>query len=184
MEDEYLIEYADIASLSVRELINELKQRAGLKIKDLRIDQLIFYKEQPIYTGCGVYIFRHKQQIFYVGKNSARCFVERIPSHFDIRSGGWFNRLLRLICQRILDVDDSLDENLTAAAKYGIDNFDLILINFQWEDFRGDKSIERLEDLLRMTTDAANSFKTKRFADLEVTVGSMIQKRKHENGSN
>ncbi len=174
----YLYQYNDIKHLSIGELISEIENTSGRKIEDLTIGDLIFNNGKPIHTGCGVYIFKNKNVIFYVGKNSARCFVERIPSHFDIRKEGWFNRLLRLIARAEIGEDESSDIGIRNAAKFAIENFEVVLINFDWWDYEGDTSIEVLEDLLRMTTKAANSFKTKRNSDMSIKIVSFVDSKK------
>ena len=174
----YLYEYKEIKNISIGEFISVIEKNGGKRIIDLTISDLIFNEGKPIHTGCGVYLFVKDNRIFYVGKNSARCFVERIPSHFDIRKEGWFNRLLRLIAKVEIDEDENTDEGLRKAAKFAIDNFEVILINFNWWDYEGDTSIEVLEDLLRMTTNAANSFKTKRNSDLKIKIKDFVNSNK------
>lgn len=178
MKNQYLYQYSEIKNLSIRELIEKIESKGGRRISELTIGDLIFNNGKPIHTGCGVYVFLNESKIFYVGKNSARCFVERIPSHFDIRKEGWFNRLLRLIAKEKNDGLENTDEGIQKAAIRAINEFEVVLINFDWFDYEGDTSIEILEDLLRMSTNGANSFKTKRIRVFDEKVVDFVNQRK------
>jgi len=43
----------------------------------------------------GVYFFFEAARLAYVGKASSRAFIERVPSHLDVRPEGWFGTLLK-----------------------------------------------------------------------------------------
>ena len=178
MSNKYFFEYNEISKLRIKKIIEKLLKTDGIKICELKISDLIFFNGKPIDTGCGVYIFKNDKNIFYIGKNSARCFAERIPAHFDLRKVGWFNSLLKLIAKVEFNVNDYSDIVLQKAARRAIKNFSLILINFKWEEYGGTNSIETLEDLLRCSTQAANSYKKKRFDNLEMIVKDFVNQNK------
>lgn len=172
-KSDYLLQYKEVKNLTIKALIERIKRCDGLSLKDLSLKDLIFFKGQAIHTGSGVYVFKNKQNLFYVGKCSKMSFIERIPSHLDTRKAAWFNALVKYVNDK--PVKDIVDEDLQIAAKKAIDRFELVLINFEWDQYHGNRSIDYLEDLLRMTTNARNKFKVKSHNDLEMKVVDFIQ---------
>ena len=71
-------------------------QRAEKKpLKELRIYDLIMRGNRPLKISHGVYFFYSAQgECLYVGKNSSRRFVERIPDHFSLGVDSWMNQFL------------------------------------------------------------------------------------------
>lgn len=43
----------------------------------------------------GLYFLRDEEKWAYVGKSESRAFIERIPSHLDVRPGSYFGTLLQ-----------------------------------------------------------------------------------------
>lgn len=83
-------------------------------ISDIRILELVLDKEDNVYEQViGCYVFMNDNAVEYVGKCSSRCFVERIPSHFDPRERGWFNNYIKLVAREIYG--DSSDPNIHKA---------------------------------------------------------------------
>lgn len=166
---DYVISYKEIESYSIEKLVQLVKDRKGILLKNLTIKDLVFNGSKDIRTGNGVYVFKDIERNIYVGKCSSRNFVERIPAHFDIRHNGWFNSLLRNLVKNGEKIAD--DENLTKAARYSFDNLSLLLINF--EDYDKDK-INNLENLLRIVLKPLNQFKRKKFSERERLVCDVI----------
>jgi len=144
----YLIAYAD---KTIGQFIEEIKITEGLPLKDLKVMDLVYYKDEPIRSGIGVYIFKSKDKYYYVGNCVARCFAECIPAHFDLRKVGWFNSLLKNIIKKNLNEKEINDESLHQAAKFAFENINLVLINFKYiEDYPLQKSkINKLKSDLR-----------------------------------
>lgn len=127
--------YSKIKGKNVAELKACLLEN-GKKLSNITIFDLI----DRDCSGIGVYIFHDKKDTFYIGKSSSRCFVERIPSHFDVRETGWFNTLLK----RLRDMQYA--DSLYNAATYVKDNLYLTII------YVDDKQIIfKLEKLLRLS---------------------------------
>jgi len=169
----YLFHYHDIQKLSIAELSQTLWDTEGLPMKDCKISDLVFYQGEPIYSGNGVYLFRTKDEFIYVGDCVARNFVERVPSHLDIRSGGWFNSLLKNTIKKRDKHPILTDDLLTKAAQEVFDDFQLILINFKSEDYNK-VSINKLEYLLRIVMKPLNKFKTKWVEDWDILVENYV----------
>lgn len=163
---DYLIKYEDIKSMSIPALAEFILEKRGLSVSELTISHLIFYKGEPIYSGNGVYVFKTKEEVIYIGNCVARNFVERIPAHFDLRAGGWFNSLLKAVIKKKYKETVS-EATLQKASREAISTYELILINFSNEEFylngvKNKKAINRLEDLLRIILKPLNTFKHKK----------------------
>jgi len=165
---DYLIQYHDIKSFSIAALKELLLQKRGIPLSELKVLDLAFYKGEPIYSGNGVYIFKTKDRVIYVGDCIARNFVERIPGHFDLRPGGWFNSLLKSVIKKKYK-EEVTENTLIKAAKEAIEEYELILISYSTVEFypppegkKNKKIVNRLEDLLRITLEPLNTFKHKR----------------------
>ena len=96
---------------------------------------------------------RENEEILLVGKVSSMSFTERISKHFDYRPYAWFNRLLFLICERLLKLERT-EENYKIASKYAFENLNIVLVNF-----KNKEKINRTERLLRSCTNTLNKFK-------------------------
>jgi len=163
---DYLVQFHDIKELSIAELTDLLLKKRGLPISALKVMDLAFYKGEPIYSGNGVYIFKTKEKVIYVGDCIARNFVERIPGHFDLRPGGWFNSLLKAIVKKKYQ-EAVTEASLQKAAKEAMETYELILINYSTNDFypngvKNKKIVNCLESLLRITLKPLNTFKHKK----------------------
>ncbi len=159
MRSEYLINYenATITDIDIDSLIIEIKSILGIPLKDLKVSDLVFYDNEDIKSGNGVYIFKSEEKIYYVGNCYARNFVERIPAHFDIRHNGWFNSLLKAIIKDKYGKVKLTPENeylLSESAKFAFENLSLIIINFKiWNK----DNINKLESVLGKTLKPINN---------------------------
>ncbi len=159
----YLIEYKDIKNLSIENALKKIEQTKGLALSQMRLQNLNYCNGKHIYPGHGVYLFRKGTDIVYVGKVRNMSFIERIPKHFDLRHRGWFNRLLKIICEKELNIShrDS-DDNLKIANQYAFENLNLVLIHFH-----ENTKVDGIERLLRSCTNALNCFKTLKYRRLD-----------------
>lgn len=100
------------------------------------------------------YFYDDKEKRFaYVGKCSHRTFAERIPSHFDMRAGGWFNSMIKCIINKggekiKKNGGEDDDKRIIEQAKKCFENFSISLISFDKSD--EDEKIVQLENLLRI----------------------------------
>lgn len=153
MEDDYLIEYEDISDSTIEDLLNRIDATRGKRLEDLKIKDLTYHNATEIWPGEGIYLFRDHKKNLYVGEVRSMSFTERIAKHFDFRHFAWMNRLLELICVKVLELDWN-DDNAKKASIYAFDNLNLVLVNFTERYF-----IDKTERLLRSCTCPLNAFK-------------------------
>lgn len=72
-------------------------QCKAMKIEELKVFDLVMVNGKPIVTGNGIYVVHSGDSIEYIGKATSRSFVERFPSHFDVRDDAWFNTLIKKV---------------------------------------------------------------------------------------
>ncbi|MCD6591019.1 MAG: hypothetical protein J7K72_03525 [Candidatus Aenigmarchaeota archaeon] len=140
--------FSEIKKLKVKDLVEKLNSIKPKKLSDLSIKDLIFLENgKPICPGHGVYIFydlsKKDGRIAYVGRCESRSFIERIPSHFDIREDAWMNQLITKYREK--KVNDTIP--LHKIAKEVLDKYGVVLILFDSETPR--ECIRKLEGLLR-----------------------------------
>jgi hypothetical protein len=162
MIDNYLIEYSSIELFSIEELLHILNATEGKRISELKVRDLTFHNNKEIWRGEGVYLFRRNKDIVYVGKVSSMSFTERIGKHFDLRKEAWMNRLLKLISEKELILNEETLENLKSASLHAFENLNIVLINFKTREV---SRINRLETLLRACTKPLNGFKNLKIND-------------------
>ena len=155
-DDKYIISYEEIMNRSVADVLIQLSSLKGKALSSLTLRDLSYAEGRYIFPGHGVYLFRKGTEIVYVGKVRNMSFVERIPKHFDLRHAGWFNRLLKLICTKELQLK-STDEHIMKAHDYAFSHLNIVLIHFEYHN-----RVDRIERLLRSCTSALNSFKSVR----------------------
>ena len=153
--NQHLINFTEIQNLSIEELINKLSQTDGIRLQDMKLKDFIFYNDDRITSGCGVYIFKNGTDFYYVGDCSSRSFIERIPCHFDTRPEAWMNTLVKHYTKRTnnLPIDN---QNLGDSATHILNNFSVILINFEE---RNPEKISKLERLLLSILNPINKLK-------------------------
>jgi len=147
----YLIELSDFLDKPIENLVNEIKEIEGIKLSDLKVRDLTYCNDKLIEPGQGVYVFKTEEnKILYIGKVSSNSFTERIPKHFDIRPGAWFNGLIKNICKKHLkkEVDE---KSCREASKFVFENGKLVLINTT-----GKSRIGKLESILKATAEPLN----------------------------
>lgn len=146
---EYVINYNTIKDKTVDEVVKILSETEGIKLIDCRIVDLVFIHgdmQKPIDSGLGVYIFKTKERVFYVGSCTSRNFLERIPPHVDIRSSAWMNRLVKNMVKEEksqLNVEQHdhekkkqkgityANESLLEASRKAFNECSLVMINFE-----------------------------------------------------
>ena len=143
----------------------------------MKISDFIYCDNEPIHSGCGVYVFKEENAIFYVGKSSGKSFVERIPAHFDLRHGAWFNTILQYVADYRTSTDKKSLSGIQAAGRYALDHLSVVLINFRADDYWNTDRIQVLENLLRMTAKPVNAKKSGEI-ELGERVGDFVERHK------
>ncbi len=189
----YLLNYDKIKDSKISEIKEVIDKIEGLLFSKCTISNFVFYNNNPILTGNGVYIFfknedNKNRKYLYVGKCSSRSFVERTPSHFDIRNTGWFNSYLRNLVNENRDkkilvrefnnpesncMKREYNTSLQRNARIALDSHRLILINFVNENHNNQK-ISRLEDIFNIVLEPLNKYKTKRIDNQEIRIWKYI----------
>lgn len=159
--DNYLIEYDDLKTSSIKDSLEAISKIQGKKLNELKVKDLTYHNSEEIWPGEGVYIFRDEDKVIYVGKARSMSFTERIAKHLDFRHFAWFNRLLELICIKILELEWN-NENAKKSSKYAFENLNLVLINFKSKE-----RIDRTERLLRSCAEPLNKFKNLKESNLD-----------------
>ena len=168
MSDFYL-EFDEHSEKTLSEFLALLETINGIELSDLRVSDLSISNGEIVTQGEGVYLFRKGTQVMYVGKVSSMSFTERIGKHFDVRRYAWFNRFLKLIAEKVDEVDCKEDEYLVEALEYALKHCNLVLINFNER-----KRINKFETVLRRTTNPLNKFKHERPVNKEKILKDFI----------
>lgn len=122
----------------------------GIPLSELKVSDLLFYNDEPIRRGVGVYVFKSDDKVFYVGNCFARHFVERIPPHLDSRRSAWMNSLVKTIVTHEPSFkvngkyDKTNEERSARAAQFAFSNLKLVLINFEKTDKDKINNLERV----------------------------------------
>ncbi len=162
--NQYLLEYDNLKNLSIKAMLEAIHDTKGIRLDELKVRDLTYHNGTELFPGEGNYLFREEKKIIYVGKCSSMSFTERIAKHFDIRHFAWMNRLLKIICEKRLNLEIN-NKNLLLASKYSFENLNLVLINFS------DRArINRTERLLRACSEPLNKFKNIKIKNLDIIV--------------
>lgn len=142
---QYCLNFENIKNKKLREIKIILNNPDNyIRLSELKVKDLVFLKDNPIKTGNGVYVFYNGKNIVYVGKCSGRSFIERIPSHFDIREKAWFNTLLK----KLKTQKENKKCSLVKVAKNVFNQYSVQIINFKNPKNNKDYCI-KLESCLR-----------------------------------
>lgn len=162
----YLIEFDEVANLSIEQFKNLINNTEGIKLSELKVKDLTYCNEQIINPGHGIYIFKADKEILLVGKARTTSFTERIPKHFDIRTNAWFNRLLYVICKRKNKWDKN-EENYLKSSKFAFESASLILVNM-----KNPQQIDQFEKILRGTIKPLNEYKNLKY-DMNIVLSQI-----------
>lgn len=75
-------------------LLAEARKHA-LSINKLTVADLVADGGRPHSAMTGLYFIFDGRQLAYIGKAGSKSFAERVPGHFDLRPGAWFNTFLK-----------------------------------------------------------------------------------------
>lgn len=154
---DYLVQFEDYLDKNIAEFIEEIENREGIRLDELKVKDLSYFNGEIISPAHGIYIFKTNKQILLVGKVRSNSFTERISKHFDVRPNAWFNRLLFIVCREYLMIERN-KQNYIKASNYVFDKARLILINM-----KDPSIIDKFENILRGTTTTLNKFKHKKY---------------------
>lgn len=82
---DYKFDFEDLSKKRLRVIKQQILNSNKIKINDLTLRHLIYFQNNPILFGNGVYLFFNNQKCIYVGKCSSRTFIQRIPAHLEMR---------------------------------------------------------------------------------------------------
>ena len=165
----HIINFEDIANLSVHEAIKKIESLQGIKLSEIKMKDFVFHDNKAISSGRGVYLFKNESMFYYVGDCTSRSFIERIPCHFDTKPEAWMNIVVKHYAQRTLNLP--LDNSsLEYASEYILDNFSVVMINFI--EYDKDK-IAAFERLLLSTLDTINKLKKPLIIDSNAIISDL-----------
>jgi hypothetical protein len=164
----YLIEYQTIKKSTLAEFKELIEQTEGKNLNELRVKDLVFQNSVPILSGYGVYMFRRKKQVIYVGKASSRSFIERIPSHLDFRTTSWFNKLLTTIKEKEYADCKWTDEVAISISRKAFEELNIVLINIP--------DISPIRDIEELLIALLNPFNgSKRIKKIQLNIETTIE---------
>lgn len=88
--------FENICALPARVVLDRIRTAEKIPLSELRVYDLLREGDRPLLWG--VYLFHTSDgACLYVGKNSARKFVDRIPVHLCLYEKDWMNHLVKRI---------------------------------------------------------------------------------------
>jgi hypothetical protein len=90
--------FHEVCTQPARVVLERVQQAEKKALGELRIYDLIREGDRPLLWGV-YFFFSPEGQCLYVGKNSARKFVERIPVHLSLAEEDWMNHLVKRMCR-------------------------------------------------------------------------------------
>lgn len=177
--------FEEICELPFDQFCKKLGAIKGIPIASLTLRNLYQLNAKLTGHGHGVYLFYRKNTVRYIGKNSSRTYLERIPAHFDVRIKSWFNSYIRAAIrdenlQR--PYDSVASEKRRTFARKAEQIFERDIIKFVVFPAKNEKksdeiSISALENLLRRRFQEATNKLSKRKtdADFTPTVKNMVK---------
>ncbi len=136
-------------------LLDDIKNTSGKKVNQILLSDFILEEIDGYESNHGIYVFKEGTEIIYIGKASSRPFIERIPTHLDIRRNGWMNNMLKYLSE------DSDPKNYLKQSLHVIENYELLLVLFKTEDCTKDK-ISEAERFLIDNTNCLNKKRRKK----------------------
>jgi len=91
--------FDDVCALPAGVVLERVRQAEKTPLGDLRIYDLLREGDRPLLWGV-YFFFSQDGECLYVGKNSARKFVERIPVHLCLHPDDWMNHFVKRIHKR------------------------------------------------------------------------------------
>jgi hypothetical protein len=94
----FTLRFDEVCAKPARDVLELVQQAVKKPLGELRIYDLLHECGRPLLWG--VYFFYSREgQCLYVGKNSARKYVERIPVHLCVAEEDWMNHLVKRMRQ-------------------------------------------------------------------------------------
>lgn len=107
----FFVPFSNLADCKLNKLKDTLANHSRKPVGEINIRELSSIREQPN----GAYLFYNPDgTLEYVGKNTSRIFIDRIPAHFDSRENAWLNSLPKHIrkINKNYTLSKALDEAL------------------------------------------------------------------------
>jgi hypothetical protein len=114
-------DYAEFTLASFREVIESTPTKA---LSEVTIGELCSMSDYP--NGLYFIFGGNPRELKYIGKCTARSFIERIPSHLDQREWAWFNTLPKKLM--------NAGQCYSAALKEAL-SFEIVLFGIQNTEF-------------------------------------------------
>jgi hypothetical protein len=104
-------DYAEFTPASFKEVIESTPTKP---LSEVTIGELCSMSDYP--NGLYFIFGGEQRELQYVGKCTARSFIERIPAHFDQREHAWFNSLPKKLMKNGQFYSSALKEALSFEA--------------------------------------------------------------------
>lgn len=178
---DFAIDFNKYRDLNFEQFLADIDKLPGKLVCTISVLDLFSLNNAQNGFGHGVYLFFRDSQVRYVGKNSSRTFLERIPAHFDIRADSWFNTLVRAESEVRRRSHNDKNKFFGAICTQILSTYKLKFIMFpsQTQKKSDTKLIHGLESLLRSYFESPLLNMTKRRfkkADIKEPIMNCIKK--------
>src|SRR5262249_10278348 len=93
----FTVWFDDICNQPARAVLERVQKAEKKPLAELLVYDLLSEGDRPLLWGV-YFFFSRDGQCLYVGKNSTRKFVERIPLHLCLHQKGWRNHFVKQMC--------------------------------------------------------------------------------------
>jgi hypothetical protein len=167
----FIISAEELYLLKASEIVESLGNSSKKLLKEVSMFDLSILEGKPFVSAGGVYLFFDSNNTcLYVGKATSRSFIERIPAHFDPRSGAWFTHFPNKVVRKGLAPDYFSALNFCAKC-----SILLLKFNSDINCYEKAAAVERyLRHLLRPTLNSPNPASSG-FLERDQTLGEYLQ---------
>src|SRR4051812_34326677 len=89
--------FDEVCTQPARVVLKRVRRAEKKPLGELLVYDLLREGDRPLLWGV-YFFFSRDGQCLYVGKNSARKFVDRIPVHLYLYPNDWMNHLVKRMC--------------------------------------------------------------------------------------